>query len=151
LNNGDFIPHLIDGLLLDPTNPRIDTTSDTIKGFIQRDYAEALQQIALYERGCQALKAHTTILDVLSALKDKALTDGAKECAESTLGILNPPPPIEVDENSLHIMMSCTKPLPLPHLCLTSPRSADQWNVQEIVKLIVADLQARGYLVWFDL
>jgi hypothetical protein len=27
----------------------------------------------------------------------------------------------------------------------------DQWDVQDIVKLIVADLQARGYLVWFDL
>jgi hypothetical protein len=127
---------LIDGLLLNPANPRIDTTSDTIKGFIQRDYAEALQQIALYERGCQALKANDSILDVLSTLKEKALTDDAKLCAEATLGILNPPPPIQVDENSMHIMMSCTQPqpvilscwlwrwsyalsLPLPHFYLT--------------------------------
>ena len=29
--------------------------------------------------------------------------------------------------------------------------SADQWDVQETVKRIVNELQARGYTVWFDL
>ena len=28
--------------------------------------------------------------------------------------------------------------------------SLDQWDVQEIIKRIVAELQGRGYLVWFD-
>ena len=27
---------------------------------------------------------------------------------------------------------------------------ADQWDVQSIVKRIVAELQSRSYLVWFD-
>ena len=26
----------------------------------------------------------------------------------------------------------------------------DQWDVQEVIKRIVAELQRRGYLVWFD-
>ena len=26
----------------------------------------------------------------------------------------------------------------------------DQWDVQEVVKRIVAELQRRNYLVWFD-
>ena len=28
--------------------------------------------------------------------------------------------------------------------------AADQWDVQEVVERIVAELQARKYLVWFD-
>jgi hypothetical protein len=39
LSNGDFLPHLVDGLLLDPEHPRKDT-DDAIKAAIQCDFAE---------------------------------------------------------------------------------------------------------------
>ena len=39
LSNAGFIPHMIDGLMLDPQHPR-KGTGDAIKAAVQRDFAE---------------------------------------------------------------------------------------------------------------
>ena len=105
LNNAGFIPHLIDGLMLDPEHPRKDT-DETIKTAVQRDFAECLQQIALFPAGCEALKANEAVLQALLTLKDKAWSEEAKICAAGALMALIPPEHIGAIE-ALHIMMSC--------------------------------------------
>jgi hypothetical protein len=105
LNNAGFIPHLIDGLMLDPEHPRKDTDG-AIKTAVQRDFAECLQQIALFPAGCEALKANETVMQALLTLKDKAWSEEAKICAEGALMALIPPEHHE-DIEALHIMMSC--------------------------------------------
>jgi hypothetical protein len=105
LNNDGFIPHMIDGLMLDPEHPRKDT-DEAIKTAVQRDFAECLQQIALFPPGCDALKPNDDVLQALSTLKDKAWSEEAKICAEGALMALIPPEHRE-DIEALHIMMSC--------------------------------------------
>ena len=106
LNNAGFIPHLIDGLMLDPEHPRKDTV-ETIKTVVQRDFAECVQQISLFPAGCEALRANEGIMHALLTLKDKAWSEEAKVCAEGALMALIPPKHHEVDIDALHIMMSC--------------------------------------------
>ena len=134
INNEGFVPHLIDGLLLSPSHPRSDTPEE-IKAIVQRDYADCIHQLSLFPPGCEALK-DSDVIAALDVLVDSAWTEEAKDSAKGALmqltdrhreGIA------EVDMDSLHIMMSY------------------QWDSQEVVKLIVLELKARGYLVWFDL
>lgn len=69
LTNSGFIPHLIDGLMLDPEHPRKDTDEE-IKTAVQRDFAECIQQIALFPPGCEALKANEAVMPALLALTE---------------------------------------------------------------------------------
>jgi len=113
LNNAGFTPHLIDGLMLDPEHPRKDT-DEAIKTAVQRDFAECVQQIALFPAGCEALTVNETVVQALLTLKDKAWSEEAKVCAEGALMALIPPEQRE-DIEALHIMMSCEcTPLSLP-------------------------------------
>ena len=105
LGNAGFIPHLIDGLMLDPEHPRKDT-GEAIKTAVQRDFAECVQQIALFPPGCEALKENEAVLQALLTLKDKAWSEEAKICAEGALRALIPPERQD-DIEALHIMMSC--------------------------------------------
>lgn len=109
LNNRGFIPHLVDGLLLNPEHPRKDTDQG-IKAVIQRDFAESIQQISLFPPGCDALKAAPGIVDALDMLVDKAWTEEAKDSARGALMQLTDrhrEVVVEVDMEAPHVMMSC--------------------------------------------
>ena len=141
LNNSSFIPHLIDGLMLDPEHPRKDT-DEAVKVAVQRDFAECLQQIALFPAGCDALKADSAaVIDVLDALVDKAWSEEAKDCARGALMQL-----MQLTDRPRVVVADTSKVDPDDHIMMSY-----QWDVQEIVKRIVAELQRRKYLVWFDL
>eukprot|EP01048_Picozoa_sp_COSAG05_P018251 COSAG05_NODE_2639_length_2813_cov_1.688651_2_plen_151_part_00 len=110
LSNEGFIPHLIDGLLLNPEHPRKDTELG-IKAIVQRDFAECILQIALFPPGCEALKI-AEICETLEVLVDKAWTDEAKDSARAAVAQLtgNKPGPdinINIDIDAMHIMISC--------------------------------------------
>ena len=143
LNNSGFVPLLIEGLLLSDDCFRKDA-DDTVKASVQRDFAECIQQCSAYEAGVVALKQHmSAVMNALTALKDggRAYTAEAKLCAEAALLALDPQlhriasaDCTAIDQpDQLHVMMSYS------------------WQEQPIVRRIVAELQARGYLVWFDL
>lgn len=85
LNSAGCIEHLIDGLLLEPTHPRAETTSLEIKAVLQRDYAECIQQLSLFHLGCEALKQDPAVVDALDALVERAWTEEAKDCARGAL------------------------------------------------------------------
>jgi hypothetical protein len=139
-----FIPHLVDGLMLDPSHPRQSGPPpnpppgpDVLKS-VQRDFAECLSQISLFPAGRAALKAEPAVLQALTILKDTALSDEARLFAEATLMVTGDQqgpvsPDLRVDVESLHIMISY------------------QWDVQLTIKRVVAELQRRDFLVWFDL
>ena len=114
---------------------------DTVKASVQRDFAECIQQCSAYEAGVMALKQHmSAVMNALTALKDggRAYTAEAKLCAEAALLALDPQlhkasADCTDQPDQLHVMMSYS------------------WQEQPIVRRIVAELQARGFLVWFDL
>ena len=115
----------ISGLLLDPEHPRKDS-DEAIKTAVQRDFAECIQQVALFPPGCEALKANEAVLQALLALKDKAWSDEAKLCAEGALMALIPPEHRE-DIEALHIMMSCE--------CIPSLFRARLWSGVPLTRL----------------
>ena len=103
-----FIPHLIDGLLLDVEHPRKDT-ADEIKHAVQRDHAECIQQISLFPPGCEALK-ESDVVAALDELVKRAWTEEAKDSARGALMQLTDrhrEVAVEVDPDALHVMMSC--------------------------------------------
>ena len=102
---------------------------------IQCDGAECFLQLALFEPGKELLEQHPEALDALRSLAESALTQDARLSASSALaaveGPLPGPGPTPGDER--HVMVSY------------------QWDVQPTIQRLVASLQARGYVVWFDL
>ena len=123
LDNSGFIPHLVDGLLLDPEHkrngaPPVGAPQHT-KAVVQRDFAECIQQLSLFPPGCEALKVASGVIEALDALVEKAWTEEAKNCARGTLMQLTErQAQVTVDTDALHIMVSCacTQPPP-PSLC----------------------------------
>ena len=69
---------------------------------------------------------------------------------------LIPPEHLE-DIEALHIMMSC-ECFPVSSVLVFRAIGSDthvmsvvdQWDVQEVIKKVVAELQRRKFLVWFD-
>ena len=86
---------------------------------MQCQYAECILQLALYPAGAEALRADTSMREVLSALQYKAWTEEAKRSAESTLMTLWPEQ-TKFEAEALHVMVSY------------------QWSAQAVVKRIVA-------------
>ena len=114
LNHSDFIPHLLDGLLLQPEHPR-QGSDPVVKAAVQRDFAECIQQISLFPPGCDALRAHSGMVEALDALVELAWSEEAKDCVRGALMQMaeRPPEPIAGgggggdDDELLHIMVSC--------------------------------------------
>ena len=134
LNNTAFLPLLILGLMLDGDHPRQDT-ADEIKTKIQRDYAECIQQLSLFPPALSVLRADARIIKALDVLVDTALSEGAKDCARGALIQLCP-------ERTKHLAPSTEQ---AKHIMISY-----QWDSQKTIARIVAELQARGFLVWFD-
>ena len=132
LSNESFIPHVIDGLMLDPEHPRKEA-DEAVKTAVQRDFAECIQQMSLFPPGCAALQENEAVIQALSTLKDKAWSEEAKICAEGALIALVPPEPLPPPDGEKHVMLSY------------------QWDAQATVKRINDSLIKRGYATWFDL
>lgn len=99
-----------------------------------QDFAEAIAQLAMYPRGREALLHDPTVAEALQQVVAAGWTDEARLSAESALLAMSDRQPEDHehrDEAQLHVMLSY------------------QWDVQEVVKHIVNELQARGYRTWF--
>ena len=95
-------------------------TAETVKAAVQRDIAECIQQLAVFPQACEVLKADSKLIDAVKALVDKGWTNEAKETATRTLATFYPEQLVKfvVDEDSLHIMMSCKHSVSSSALCL---------------------------------
>ena len=110
----------------------------------------------MFPPGREALLQDPTVAEALQQVVAEGWTDEARLSAESALAAMSDrqPDAEAVDPDQRHVMMSCETASPLcsaVRWALTALRLADQWDVQEIVKRIVNELQARGYTLWFDL
>eukprot|EP01043_Picozoa_sp_COSAG02_P051086 COSAG02_NODE_5334_length_4430_cov_2.102517_1_plen_616_part_00 len=149
LNNETFLPHVVDGLLLDPAHPRADTP-EPVKQVVQRDYAECLQQLALFVPGCAALQADDAVLNALHGLADSGFTEEAKKIARLTLMSLESSLSTASQQHEHHESDSTTVPKK-NHAQRRHIMVSYQWNSQAVVQRIVAELKRRKYTCWFDL
>ena len=92
LGFSDFLPHLVDGLLLEPSHPRApDTpgtgTSPEIKAEVQQTFCECLQQLSLYEPARQQmLQLDSSLVGAaLRQVANEGLKPEARRCAEGAL------------------------------------------------------------------
>ena len=77
LSNDRFVAVLVDSLLLDADHPRkAASTFESVKAAVQRDAAEALQQLTVYPPGRAALLADPTVAEALSEVADCGWSDG---------------------------------------------------------------------------
>ena len=75
-----------------------------------QDAAEAIEQLAVYPLGREALLQDPTVLDALREVADKGWTDEAREHAAGALMALSdhqPDAERAVDLDQRHVMMSC--------------------------------------------
>ena len=129
-------------------------------------------QLALFDPGRDYLQQHPSVLDALRMLTDKALTEDARQYAEGALMALLPPEAVAhhaIDVESLHVFMSyqwacqaiverCGQRLiraglyERPNMCQDRLETNMRKEVERkaVFCRIVAELQGRGYIVWFD-
>ena len=75
-----------------------------------QDAAEAIEQLAVYPPGREALLQEPSVMDALREVVDKGWTDEAKEYAAGALMALSdhqPDAEHAVDPGQRHVMMSC--------------------------------------------
>ncbi len=120
---------------------------------LQQDFAEAIAQLALYPAGREALLKNPTVAEALQQVVTDGWTEEAQKSAESALAALSDhQPESHVDRDQAHVMISyqvCLCLCLLPCLYLTLCLLSGQWNVQQMAKRIVCELQARDYRTWF--
>ena len=94
LRNPGWIPHLLEGLLLDPEHPRnqpdqpTGPPDPTVTALVQTQYAEALSQVAVYDKGREALLKDPAVVKTLEQLTDTGATEESRRFARATLAAL---------------------------------------------------------------
>ena len=139
VQSAELLPSLLlDAMFLRDDHVRKDADVSE-KAPVQTDAADACLQLALSPSGRELLSSDPALMDALRSLADKAYTEEAKLAAQNALvaieGVMREPEPeMEgADESDKHIFVSY------------------QWNVQATIERVVRSLQARGFIVWYDL
>ena len=132
LANKDFVPYLVDALLLDPEHPRAGVKEE-LKIWCQQHHIECLAQLAVYEPAREALLAYPAVIPSLRAVSEAGLSAEARELAGAALLALSDKKLEVVTEGQMHVMLSY------------------QWDFQAIVQRINDSLITRGYVTWYDL
>ena len=132
LENPDFIPYLVDALLLDPDHPRAGMKPE-LKTWCQENHAECLAQLAVFEPARETLRQDPSVLPALEAVAEAGLSAEARQYAQAAL--------LALSDKELHADVDGQK-----HVMLSY-----QWNNQATVQRINESLIGRGYVTWFDL
>jgi len=135
LANPDFIPYLVDALLLDPEHPRAGMAQE-LKSWCQEHHAECLTQLAVFEPAREPLRQDPSVIAALEAVAESGLSPEGRRFAQAALLALSDekkPEGGKPEGEQKHVMLSY------------------QWDYQATVKRINDSLICRGYLTWFDL
>lgn len=132
LANPEFVPYLVDALLLEPDHPRAGMKPE-LKSWCQEHHAECLAQLAVFEPAREALRQDPSVTKALEAVAEAALSAEARQYAQAALLALSDKEMHVHVEGQQHIMLSY------------------QWNNQATVQRINESLIGRGYVTWFDL
>ena len=136
LASPDFIPNLVDALLLDPDHPRAGMTQE-LKTWCQEHHAECLAQLAVFEPAHEPLRHDPSVIPALEAVAAAGLSAEARKFADAALlALSDKKPDIDMvldDGEQQHLMLSY------------------QWDKQATMKRLNESLIGRGYATWFDL
>ena len=132
LANADFIPYLVDALLLDPGHPRAGMKPE-LKSWCQEHHAECLAQLAVFEPAREALRQDPSVIKALEVVAEAGLSAEARRFAQAAL--------LALSDKEMHVLVDSQQ-----HVMLSY-----QWNKQATVKRINESLIGRGYVTWFDL
>ena len=92
LASPDFIPNLVDALLLDPDHPRAGMTQE-LKTWCQEHHAECLAQLAVFEPAHEPLRHDPSVIPALEAVAAAGLSAEARKFADAALLALSDVPP----------------------------------------------------------
>ena len=92
---------------------------------------EALEQLALYTPGCEAMRCEAAVLHSLEGVAEIGMTEEAKHAASGALLALSDKELVRA-EGQKHLMLSYS------------------WAHQAMMKRINESLLRRGYVTWFD-
>ena len=132
---------LVDALLLDPAHPvRSDGRTDfeAIRGPVQRDFAEAIAQLAMYPSGRQVLQRAPTVGEALRQVASEGWTELARRHAESALAALTGVVPHESAQQQATAKQQLQPQE--QHLMLSY-----NWGHQIVIKRINLALQGRTW------
>jgi hypothetical protein len=132
LTNADFIPYLVDALLLDPDHPRAGMKQE-LRTWCQEHHAECLAQLAVFEAARVLLRQDPSVIPALEAVAEAGLSAEARQYAQAAL--------LALSDKELHADVEGQK-----HVMLSY-----QWNKQATVQRMNESLIGRGYVTWFDL
>ena len=113
-----FIPLLVDSLLLDPEHPRMENTTmsgvtdwERVKAPVQRDFTEAIAQLAMFPPGREALLQDSAVAEALQQVAVVGWTTESQAFAQSALLALSGRQPDATqtthDHAQPHLMVSC--------------------------------------------
>jgi hypothetical protein len=106
LANRDFLPYVVDALLLDADHPRASMKPE-LKSWCQQHHAECLAQLAMFVPARETLRAEPSVTPALEAVAEGGLTAEARQFAEAALLALSEKE-LHVDaEGQKHVMLSC--------------------------------------------
>jgi hypothetical protein len=117
LANRDFLPYVVDALLLDADHPRAGMKPE-LKSWCQQHHAECLAQLAVFAPARDTLRADPSVIPALEAVAEGGLTAEARQFAEAALLALSDKELHVAAEGQKHVMLSCAFPCqPLRGLC----------------------------------
>jgi len=130
LGNADFIPYLVDALLLDADHPRAGMKHE-LKSWCQEHHTECLAQLAVFEPAREPLRQDPSVIPALEAVAEGGLSAEARQYAQAALLALSDKELRADVDGQQHIMLSY------------------QWNKQATVQRMNESLISRGYVTWF--
>ena len=133
LSNLDFIPYLVDALLINPSHPRAEMMEE-LRSWCQVHHAECFTHLAVFAPAREALRQDPSVIPALQAVAEAGLSAEARKYADAAL--------LALSDQELHALADGEQ----KHVMLSY-----QWDVQAIVQRINDSLLSRGYVTWFDL
>ena len=110
LSSDGFIRVLVDMILLD-TSKELPMAScpgfDDIKTPVQRNFVEALAQLAVYAPARRELLQESTVVPALEVASKEGLSAEARELAAAALLALSGKKLVPVKEGQKHVLLSC--------------------------------------------
>ena len=106
LANKDFIPYLVDALLLNPDHARAGM-KEQLKAWCQQHHCEAIAQLAVFEPARKALLKDGSVVPALEAVSIGGLSEEACELAAAALTALSDRKLQMVMDGQKHVMLSC--------------------------------------------
>jgi hypothetical protein len=106
LAHRDFLPYVVDALLLEADHPRADMKPE-LKSWCQQHHAECLAQLAVFAPARETLRGDPSVIPALEAVAEGGLSGEARQFAEAALLALSDKE-LHVDaEGQEHVMLSC--------------------------------------------